>query len=873
MNYLGTLPGTAPSGLPLTGLYRTIGPGGPALVAEYGWGAAAQWWSLPAGGGAPVPMATPPPSSPASAILAFPDRVVEVNATAFERALATGTPWLMPDGAALSAARVMVAVVEGRIYAAEPDGAGISGFALAGGRPGAPLSGVSSVTQGVTGITALAGVVSDGQSYLVAAGSGGAISVWRVGSDGGLAATGLPVDNPGIGGPVRLATFQVDGIGYVVAAGAVSSTLTVMRVDPDGGVTVTDHVMDTLATRFGGAMQLDVLQVGGRTYVAAAGADDGISLFVLRPDGRLHHLSTVEDTLTARLDNPGGVALVADGGLIRVYSGSEAIDGVHRFSFSTGNVGQWITGGPAGETLAGGAGDDMIFGAGGDDVLSGGAGHDILISGGGSNTLTGGTGADIFVLHASGRRNVITDFEPGIDRLDLSAWPMFRHAGQLTVSPFGAGATVQFGAEELELRRAGGGQISAAEVAAALILTVDRPPIGTDSDLVVYGTDGADVLAAPGPGARLFGRNGDDLFIPVAGPVHMDGGAGRDGVDYSWAPGPVTVDLTGVLPGTGVAAGHVWVSIEDVTGGRYPDLIVGSEFANRLFGGAGSDTIHGGGGNDYIEGNSGPDLIFGGDGNDTIYGQSGQDEIHGDQGNDLIYGGAGIDTLYGGGGNDTLVGNTGADVLYGGPGDDQLFGSEGRDLLYGDGGDDTLRGGTGADTLYGGFGRDVLFGGAQNDLLFGGPGDDRLYGGTGADTLHGDDGNDQLWGDDGFDWLYGGDGNDTLYGGAQGDVLFGGAGNDWLDGGTGNDTLTGGAGADVFVFRAGYGHDRITDFDPWEDRLALDPALWGGGGASAAMDHARLSEEGLVFDFGPAGTLTLEGMVTLDGIGARIDLI
>ncbi len=873
MNYLATLSGAAPPGLPLTGLYRATGPGGPMLVADYGWGAAAQWWSLPAGGGLPVPVAAPPPASPVSAVLTFPDRVVGVNAAGFERAMATGAPWLMPDGAALSSARVPVAVVDGHLYAAEPDGAGISGFALADGRPGAALPGVSAATQAVTGITSLAGVVSDGQAFLAAAGAGGAVSLWQVGPDGALTASGLPPDNPGIGGPVRLETFAVDGIGYIVAAGAVSSTLTVMRVDPGGGAVVTDHVMDTLSTRFGGAAQLDVVQAGGRTYVAAAGADDGISLFVLRPDGRLHHLSTVEDTLAARLDNPGGLALVVDGGLIRVYAGSEAIDGVHRFSYATGNVGQWITGGAAAETLTGGAADDMIFGAGGDDVLSGGAGHDILISGGGANTLTGGTGADIFVLHASGRRNVVADFEPGTDRLDLSAWPMLRTAEQLTVSPFGAGATVRFGAEELELRRAGGGQISAAEVAAALILTVDRPPIGTESDLVVLGTDGADVLAASGPGARLFGRNGNDLFVPVAGAVHMDGGAGRDGVDYAWAPGPVTVDLTGTLPGTGAATGHVWVSIEDVTGGRYADVILGTEFANALLGGAGADTIEGRGGNDYIEGNSGPDLIWGGDGDDTIYGQSGQDEIHGDQGNDALYGGAGIDTLYGGGGNDTLVGNTGSDLLYGGPGDDQLFGSEGRDLLHGDGGDDTLRGGTGADTLYGGNGADLLQGGAQNDLLFGGVGDDRLYGGTGADTLHGDEGNDRLWGEDGFDWLYGGDGNDSLYGGAQGDVLFGGAGNDWLDGGTGNDTLTGGTGADVFVFRADYGQDRITDFDLSEDRLALDPALWGGGAATGAMAVASLVAEGLVFDFGVAGSLTLDGIATLDGVEARIDLI
>ncbi len=44
------------------------------------------------------------------------------------------------------------------------------------------------------------------------------------------------------------------------------------------------------------------------------------------------------------------------------------------------------------------------------------------------------------------------------------------------------------------------------------------------------------------------------------------------------------------------------------------------------------------------------------------------------------------------------------------------------------------------------------------------------------------------------------------------DVIEGGRGDDILDGGRGNDTLTGGRGDDTFIFRAGFGHDVITDF-------------------------------------------------------------
>ncbi|MBS0244930.1 MAG: hypothetical protein JSS20_22385, partial [Proteobacteria bacterium] len=70
-------------------------------------------------------------------------------------------------------------------------------------------------------------------------------------------------------------------------------------------------------------------------------------------------------------------------------------------------------------------------------------------------------------------------------------------------------------------------------------------------------------------------------------------------------------------------------------------------------------------------------------------------------------------------------------------------------------------------------------------------------------------------------------------GGAGNDVIRGGLGNDTIIGGAGNDILTGGGGSDTFVFRAGFGHDRITDFVV--------------GGATAAATHDVLDLRGLGF--------------------------
>ena len=73
------------------------------------------------------------------------------------------------------------------------------------------------------------------------------------------------------------------------------------------------------------------------------------------------------------------------------------------------------------DTLTGDGGNNRIDGGLGHDVLNGGGGDDLLIGGLGNNTLTGGSGADTFQWQAGNSgHDVITDFTPGVDKLDLS---------------------------------------------------------------------------------------------------------------------------------------------------------------------------------------------------------------------------------------------------------------------------------------------------------------------------------------------------------------------------------------------------------------------------------------------------------------------
>ena len=122
---------------------------------------------------------------------------------------------------------------------------------------------------------------------------------------------------------------------------------------------------------------------------------------------------------------------------------------------SAGSVGgdDTIDGGLGHDRIGGKGGNDQLFGSEGDDSLWGDDGDDLLRGGPGNDTLTGddssgGQGSDTFVLAAGEGTDLITDFEIGIDRLQLHGNLV---VDDLSIAQSGVNTIVDFGSETLAI--------------------------------------------------------------------------------------------------------------------------------------------------------------------------------------------------------------------------------------------------------------------------------------------------------------------------------------------------------------------------------------------------------------------------------------
>ena len=448
----------------------------------------------------------------------------------------------------------------------------------------------------------------------------------------------------GVGTDVLIGGAGIDTADYTSAVSGVVASLTLGGAsdDGDGGTDGFSGIENLVGSAFG-----DQLTGSGGNNSLSGGAGNDTLLGLAGDD---------------ILMGGAGNDVLNGGAGIDLVDYSQAAAGV-RAQLNTGSASndgdggtdslvaiEHLTGSAFNDLLAGDGGANILRGGLGSDILIGGAGNDVLYGGvGATNELYGGTGNDRFVLDAN---DTVVEFaNEGYDTVEAR------------IGVYVLGANLE-----------------------ALIYSGTGDFIGTGNvlDNALTGGGGNDVLR---------GRGGND---------RLDGGAGTDTADYTQAATGVKVRLDlGRTMDDGEGGTDTLVSIENLTGSHFNDVIVGNA------------------GNNVIRGGLGADVLLGGDGDDIIMGgQIQANQVHGGRGDDYFIldapdtvielAGEGIDTVESRVSTYTLAANV-ENLIYTGPAsfngwgnglDNRITGGVANDHLRGMGGNDIIDGGLGTDSLH-----------------------------------------------------------------------------------------------------------------------------------------------------------------------------
>ena len=444
----------------------------------------------------------------------------------------------------------------------------------------------------------------------------------------------------------------------------------------DGGYTPWNDARDAAGTSPGDDGN-ENFQMNTLSY---AGSDAGVTVNLATASASGGHAAG-DEIITYLYDDDKGTTETTDDEKIEVATFVNVTGSMHN---------DHLTGDMFANTLAGSAGDDSLRGGAGADTLSGGPGADRL-DGGSSNSVEfsdGGTPDDTsddtqavahedWAVYRGAMEGVTVNLNTGsgtagdadgdtLKNIELiwgskQADTFIASEGADIIHGDGGSDTVSY-----EASKSGVDVNLAATGATAVNTSAALGGDGTPASTFSPATAGADAI---------LGNEDDtpDMFNAATDTMVMNWRAG--GADTgATAARPTAVEADDATKKS-YAEGDILASIENVTGSRSADKIIGGAVPNVIKGGGGNDTLSGAGGNDKLHGGAGNDTLgarpeipatdLNGDGDTTDPGEALQSALT-DAGNDMMYGDAGNDKLYGGAGNDTLVGGAGDDDLSGG---------------------------------------------------------------------------------------------------------------------------------------------------------------------------------------------------------------
>ena len=538
-----------------------------------------------------------------------------------------------------------------------------------------------------------------------------------------------------------------------------------------------------------------------------------------------------EDTLTGEAGNDG----LHGGDDNDILSGGDGRDDLFGDEgddrLDGGNDNDDLFGGDDDDTLIGGAGNDDLEGEDGDDVLEGGDGDDDLI---------GGFGEDIFKFSTGEGSDVIEDFTPGEDRIDLRSFSRINDMEDLDIVERGNSVEIDLpGSGELFLEDVFLSDLSEDDFIFSGDSDADdrdddddddddddrdEPTVtGDPDDDRLHGSDRDDNFDGGGGDDVLYGGRGDDTLTGGDGVDSYEGGPGNDVIEvdyFDFTNGKEPPDQADRTMAEGVFDGG-----ENDDGTQDSDTLSFAEFEDEDGDGEGvTVSLDSTNGVNY-KGAPVTERKF--INFENLIGSRYGDDLDGDSEPNVIEGGPGIDDLDGGvGPGDTVSyrhsprgvtvtinstasqGDASGDML---DGFENLIGSAYDDILTGDSDPNVIEGLAGADKLDGGGGTDTLSYTSSNagvtiDLNEGDgnfdPGVSAIKTSSGGHAagdnvkfqsfvnIIGSAHSDNLTGDNDDNKLEGRGGNDTLKGGEGNDTLDGGLGGDTLDGEDGDDTVT-----------------------------------------------------------------------------------